>query len=437
MRRQDSHFDRFLKIFAMLTFLTAFPAAPLGAQTARFARAGVSDTLWVQTGLNDVAVNAIAINGNGDLFAGAHGDGIFRSQDNGETWQAVNTGLSNSVIYALAVFNGGDFLFAGSDGDGVFRSADNGESWQQIVSGLTNQAVLSLAIDPAGIIFAGTSLGGIFRSTDLGESWEAANDGLTSGEIVFDLMVHGNGDIYAATNAHGVFRSTDQGDSWTLTGMENVDVRTLLSYTPEKIFAGAWFDGAFRFDPTAAAWSPSGLPATHVMDLTANGSGEIFAATHGRGVSRSNDGGVTWEDFNDGNISGGVWSLALSSEGYLFAGTSGSGIFRTAAPLVTTIDPGIAMLPARFVLEQNYPNPFNPTTVISYQLSVVSEINLSIFDVSGRQVRELVDARQSAGAYEVQWDGRNTRGEAVTSGIYFCTLTDGSQRQTRRMILMR
>ncbi|MCB0261272.1 MAG: T9SS type A sorting domain-containing protein, partial [Calditrichaeota bacterium] len=86
---------------------------------------------------------------------------------------------------------------------------------------------------------------------------------------------------------------------------------------------------------------------------------------------------------------------------------------------------------------QNYPNPFNPTTVISYQLSVVSEINLSIFDVSGRQVRELVDARQSAGAYEVQWDGRNTRGEAVTSGIYFCTLTDGSQRQTRRMILMR
>ncbi|MCB0316265.1 MAG: hypothetical protein KDH84_23945, partial [Calditrichaeota bacterium] len=62
--------------------------------------------------------------------------------------------------------------------------------------------------------------------------------------------------------------------------------------------------------------------------------------THGRGVSRSTDGGVTWEDFNDGNISGGVWSLALSSEGYLFAGTSGSGIFRTAAPLVTTIDPG-------------------------------------------------------------------------------------------------
>lgn len=437
MRRQDSHFDRFLKIFAFLAILSAFPAAPLGAQGGRFARPGASDTLWVQTGLNNVAVNTIAITGSGDLFAGAHGDGVFRSQDNGENWQAVNSGLSNSVIYALAVYDGGDFLFAGSDGDGVFRSADNGESWQQKVSGLTNPAVLSLAIDPAGIIFAGTSMGGIFRSTDLGESWESANSGLTAGEIVFDLMVHGNGDIYAATNAHGVFRSTDQGLGWDLTGMENVDVRTLLSYSPETVFAGAWFDGAFRFEPAAAAWAPAGLPATHVMDLEANGSGAIFAATHGRGVSRSTDGGATWEDFNDGNISGGVWSLALSSEGYLFAGTSGSGIFRSAAPLVTAIDPGITTLPARFVLEQNYPNPFNPSTVISYQLSVVSKISLAIFDVSGRQVRELVDARQPAGVYQVQWDGRDARGVPVTSGVYFYTLSSGDQRESRRMILMR
>ncbi|MCB0258551.1 MAG: T9SS type A sorting domain-containing protein, partial [Calditrichaeota bacterium] len=233
-------------------------------------------------------------------------------------------------------------------------------------------------------------------------------------------------------NAHGVFRSTDQGDSWTLTGMENVDVRTLLSYTPEKIFAGAWFDGAFRFDPTAAAWSPSGLPATHVMDLTANGSGEIFAATHGRGVSRSTDGGVTWEDFNDGNISGGVWSLALSSEGYLFAGTSGSGIFRTAAPLVTTIDPGIAMRPARFVLEQNYPNPFNPVTNFGFRISDFGFVSLKIYDVTGREVATLVESNLPAGEYRYQWDAR---GQA--SGVYFYTLTSGEQRQTRRMILMR
>ena len=93
--------------------------------------------------------------------------------------------------------------------------------------------------------------------------------------------------------------------------------------------------------------------------------------------------------------------------------------------------------PEAFALYQNYPNPFNPTTVISYQLSVVSEVKLRIVDVMGRQIRELVNERQPAGVHQVQWDGQNDGGDFVSSGIYFYLLSAGSRSTVRRMVLLR
>lgn len=88
-----------------------------------------------------------------------------------------------------------------------------------------------------------------------------------------------------------------------------------------------------------------------------------------------------------------------------------------------------------FSLSQNYPNPFNPRTAISYQLSAVNFVTLKIFDVLGREVAKLVDGTRSAGTHVVQWDGRNERGEFVSSGVYLYVLRVGSFVATRRMVL--
>jgi len=90
-----------------------------------------------------------------------------------------------------------------------------------------------------------------------------------------------------------------------------------------------------------------------------------------------------------------------------------------------------------FILTQNYPNPFNPQTAISYQLSVFSNVKLTIFDVTGRQVRMLVSEVQNAGPHTAIWDGRDEHGQEASSGIYFYRLEAGDQMQTRRMVLMR
>jgi hypothetical protein len=93
--------------------------------------------------------------------------------------------------------------------------------------------------------------------------------------------------------------------------------------------------------------------------------------------------------------------------------------------------------PAATYLAQNFPNPFNPTTRIAFGLKAPAVITLRIYDASGRLVRTLVEGARPAGHYSELWDGRNSNGKAVASGIYFYRLDTGSFSETRKMVIMR
>ncbi len=93
--------------------------------------------------------------------------------------------------------------------------------------------------------------------------------------------------------------------------------------------------------------------------------------------------------------------------------------------------------PQQFELLQNYPNPFNPETAISYRLPAVSQVQLEIYNPIGQRVRTLVNRRQAAGRYTVQWDGRNDAGQPVASGVYIYQLKAGERFvQSRKMVLL-
>lgn len=88
--------------------------------------------------------------------------------------------------------------------------------------------------------------------------------------------------------------------------------------------------------------------------------------------------------------------------------------------------------PAEFKLSQNYPNPFNPSTIISYQLPVNSEVTLKVFDMLGRDIATLVDGSIPAGSHSVTFDA-----VGLTSGMYFYQLQTPGFSQTRRMLLLK
>lgn len=87
---------------------------------------------------------------------------------------------------------------------------------------------------------------------------------------------------------------------------------------------------------------------------------------------------------------------------------------------------------SRFTLNQNYPNPFNPTTTISYRLSAVSHVAITVYDVLGRNVKTLVDARQTPGEHLVTFDSRG-----LASGVYFYRLSAGSYVTVKKMLLLK
>ncbi|MHB8580368.1 MAG: FlgD immunoglobulin-like domain containing protein [Ignavibacteriaceae bacterium] len=97
----------------------------------------------------------------------------------------------------------------------------------------------------------------------------------------------------------------------------------------------------------------------------------------------------------------------------------------------------VKIVPDQFALSQNYPNPFNPSTTIKYQLAKDTRVSLTIYDMLGQEVRTLVSSEQSAGYYNVVWDGRNANGYQVSSGVYIYRLQAGSFVQTLKMSLLK
>ena len=89
-------------------------------------------------------------------------------------------------------------------------------------------------------------------------------------------------------------------------------------------------------------------------------------------------------------------------------------------------------IPSNFVLFPNYPNPFNPLTNITYELSLSNYIRLSIYDIRGRRIAELINNFMPAGYHKIVWNGQNN-----ASGLYFVKLEAGQYSAIQKVVLIK
>jgi len=94
-------------------------------------------------------------------------------------------------------------------------------------------------------------------------------------------------------------------------------------------------------------------------------------------------------------------------------------------------------IPKEFSLMQNYPNPFNPKTNIRFTLPSDSFVKLFIYDINGRVVNEIIHSNMVSGYYTTVWDGTNTIGAQVGSGVYFCRIQAGEFSSSQKLILLK
>jgi hypothetical protein len=100
--------------------------------------------------------------------------------------------------------------------------------------------------------------------------------------------------------------------------------------------------------------------------------------------------------------------------------------------LLTSVEAPPVGVPGTVALEQNYPNPFNPTTQIAFRTAERGAVNLSVFDMLGRNVATLLDGDMEGGSYTVPFDATD-----LAAGVYLCRLNAGGQTAVRRMVLLR
>ncbi|HVN49416.1 MAG TPA: T9SS type A sorting domain-containing protein [Bacteroidota bacterium] len=333
-----------------------------------------SGTSWGQTALTNIYIQTIAVSSNGadgtNLFAGTYGSGIYRSTDNGSSWSAVDSGLTNKYVNAIAV--SGSNLFAGTDG-GAFLSTDNGVSWNMIDSNLTNTFVQSLAVVMnAGdtTVFAGTNGNGVFSSTNNGVNWNGTG---LSNVPVTALAANGT-TLFASINSDTVLCSTNNGTTWSGigNGLANTTINALtvfdsclyactnngiysynllplsngvfpkwnsmglsndrvLSFARfgSSFLAGTYGNGFFLSTNNGTNWSNTGLVNTYIYALAVSGT-DLFASTNNeQPVSMSSDQGANWATADSGFTSHYITSFAVSGNN-LFAGTIGGGVFFSA-----------------------------------------------------------------------------------------------------------
>jgi hypothetical protein len=107
-------------------------------------------------------------------------------------------------------------------------------------------------------------------------------------------------------------------------------------------------------------------------------------------------------------------------------------------PIAHTLsDRAEGAIPKTFRLAQNYPNPFNPTTTIAFDLPEAQRVDLAVYGIDGRRVRQLVADFRAAGHYEVVWNGTDDASRVVASGAYICSVVAGPYSSTHKMILMK
>ena len=129
------------------------------------------------------------------------------------------------------------------------------------------------------------------------------------------------------------------------------------------------------------------------------------------------------------------WVLtSTNGEEYLLEGTGGEITVPSSERFTLELK---ATLPTTFTLHQNFPNPFNPITTLRYDLPSDALVTLSIYDMLGREITQLVNTTQEAGFKSVQWDATDSMGRPVSAGVYLYQIQAGEFVQTKKMVLLK
>ncbi|MDQ1266896.1 MAG: type sorting protein [Bacteroidota bacterium] len=278
---------------------------------------------WEKVSFSDELVKPmIAAAKNGLVFAAGKNSGISRSTDYGRNWSAASE--TSRTFYCMA-FDSSNNIYAGTSG-GLYRSVNGGNTWTY--TSPSSLKSVSVAVAPNGNIYYVNVLPGgektpptfnTYRSTNSGGSWQSVKSDEGSNMVA----VNKNGDVYVVGWGSKACRSTDNGVSWTQVEPANASINSVAFNSSGNVILGA-IEGVFFSINNGLSWTkytlnfPDGF-YPYSTSVVVNRQNYIFAACEdSKGIYYSKNNGSTWDSLNASFTVGNVKSISRSPEGDIY-----------------------------------------------------------------------------------------------------------------------
>jgi hypothetical protein len=414
------------------------------------------------------------------------GTDLYRSTTSGTDFQVIKTGVSGIGMFFDASDN--TIYMRSNTAEGFSKSTNNGTNWTTLL----NKSVNDFEFDPlnSNIVYAGCT-DGLYKSINKGSTWTLYNNSFMPDVNVKGIVKNPNtGDTLFVSTGKAVYKV--YGPSITDTSATNyfpLSVGNIYVYqyyaiplppsrhkvriTKDTVVAGKRF---FYFYPALPGFTNTLY--SNWLRIDGN-TGVVTSLKNGYNCnylvnetsvdslkSRKNDTlrkcGLSIKSicFDTSNTT--IFGIATKKKSYREDGIvlyerTYSKYFGISSVYSWEIDGGTDNLigckingvtygdtlltgvevltnevPSSYSLSQNYPNPFNPTTKIKFDVARLSNVNIIIYDLIGREVQTLVNERLQTGTYETTFDGSQ-----LTSGVYFYKLTTDGFTETKRMVIIK
>ncbi|NNC83841.1 MAG: T9SS type A sorting domain-containing protein [Flavobacteriales bacterium] len=269
----------------------------VGTYNSRILRSTNNGDTWVELfeAANDI--RSFAFVGNTTIYGCTSFSGIYRSDDNGGTWELLSPLPGTNGAFSIATDSGGQLYAAAYDG-GVFSSDDQGASWENVSYDMVTMDVNFLWVDTDDNLIAGSRAVALQTLND--QSWSLMNDGITA--VYVERMVTINGVIYLLTDS-GLFISNDGGTSWqhSVQGMTDTELMALAKAPNGDLFAGG--ERLYR-STDGVVWEDlsASFPDSEVyaVDILITSDDRVIVATEDYGIRYTDDNGSSWSIANTG-----------------------------------------------------------------------------------------------------------------------------------------
>jgi photosystem II stability/assembly factor-like uncharacterized protein len=404
--------------------------------------------------------------------------GVYVSTDEGETWNEWNTGLPNVVVDELDIQAAARLIRAATHGRGMYQAnllepnpgAPAAPSQLTAMATASDQILLAWQDNSSNEdgfkierkMGTGTSTGGAYAEiATVGAGVTSyANSGLAENTTYsYRLRAYNDAGLSAYSNV--VSAATPPSSSGNLAlNKAATALSTKSSYAPANAIDGKadtyWRSGSvgsktpmwwavdlgavYTISRVVITWKSSYYAKEYEVQVSSDGA--LYTPVY---EDRGGNGGTDEVDLGGGfapaisaryvrvYMTRHKKSSARIAEVEIYAG-SGAVLSRN---LEEESEAAKSEVVTDYVLEQNYPNPFNPSTVISFQLPVNSEVTLSIFNTNGQLVKRLVAGEMSAGRHHLVWDATDDRGVRVASGVYLYVIKAGEFTAQRKLVVMK